>query len=646
MDFSLLKETYEIECKAAQGRDGLGEIPKDMWESYSALANTDGGSIFLGVEEKKGKFTPLGIQNVDKLIQELINTANSHEKVSVNLIDNQSIVTHSIEGKKIVEVKIRRATREERPVFLKKNPLGNTFRRRHEADQRMKDEQVKRLLADQQPHSLDRRILKGFSIEDLNIESFRAFKQACTTRSPESHFDTLSDHDFLVKVRGWAKDRETGESGLTVAALLMFGRYESITEEFPNYFVDYQERPESRTEQRYIDRVCPDPSWSGNLYDFYRRVYPKLVQDLKLGFSLKDGVREGESGAHVAVREALVNTLVHADYTVPTATLIVKRPDLFGFKNPGDLRIPLEAAYAGGDSDSRNKIIQDMFRMIGAGERQGFGIRKIRENWKAFDWKVPHFEVIDEVSPRVILTLSMLSLFPEEAVKYFKQSLPNIWEGLSENQKVALVVAYTEGAVTHNRLSQLCDAHPRDISDVLLSLEKSEHKLLASTGSYRSKTYHLPELPSPSPEDVFGAVEHYHSSPSNAISSPNKEVSSPNSETSSPNSDEFGRILHSEFSYPFVENVHALQDTFLESLKSMAELPRTKQRIKPDDMQKIILELCTEQYVTLEALGQILNREMETLRSQYITQLKNENKLRMAFPRTPNDPRQAYITVQ
>ena len=41
-DISILKESSELECKLAQGKDGKGAIPKDMWETYSAFAKRAG----------------------------------------------------------------------------------------------------------------------------------------------------------------------------------------------------------------------------------------------------------------------------------------------------------------------------------------------------------------------------------------------------------------------------------------------------------------------------------------------------------------------------------------------------------------------------------------------------------------------------
>ena len=48
----LYNEDVDLEAKRAAGRDGKGALPNDVWETYSAFANTDGGVIFLGVSER------------------------------------------------------------------------------------------------------------------------------------------------------------------------------------------------------------------------------------------------------------------------------------------------------------------------------------------------------------------------------------------------------------------------------------------------------------------------------------------------------------------------------------------------------------------------------------------------------------------
>jgi predicted HTH transcriptional regulator len=50
-DFETLVETNDVEMKKAAGRDGKGAIPDSVWETYSAMANTEGGIIILGAEQ-------------------------------------------------------------------------------------------------------------------------------------------------------------------------------------------------------------------------------------------------------------------------------------------------------------------------------------------------------------------------------------------------------------------------------------------------------------------------------------------------------------------------------------------------------------------------------------------------------------------
>ena len=76
-DLTLLRESVALEYKLALGRDGKGALPEDFWPSYSAMANTDGGLIILGVRERKGQFEAVGIEDVAKVRTELFNNLNN-----------------------------------------------------------------------------------------------------------------------------------------------------------------------------------------------------------------------------------------------------------------------------------------------------------------------------------------------------------------------------------------------------------------------------------------------------------------------------------------------------------------------------------------------------------------------------------------
>ena len=77
---------------------------------------------------------------------------------------------------------------------------------------------------------------------------------------------------------------------------------------------------------------------------------------------------------HQALREALANCLVNADYYGRQGIVIIKRHDGISFSNPGDFRIEIDAAKSGGISDPRNSTMLKMFNLIDIGERAGSGI--------------------------------------------------------------------------------------------------------------------------------------------------------------------------------------------------------------------------------------------------------------------------------
>ncbi|RUT09725.1 hypothetical protein DSM106972_002200 [Dulcicalothrix desertica PCC 7102] len=119
LDIEELAEGCDIEAKQASGRDGQGELPKSFFESYSAMANTYGGVIFLGIEEKpKGKFSTTGIAVPDRVLKTLWDGLNNHQRISINLLTNKMVEVIEVQSKQIIRVEVPRARRSQRPVYV------------------------------------------------------------------------------------------------------------------------------------------------------------------------------------------------------------------------------------------------------------------------------------------------------------------------------------------------------------------------------------------------------------------------------------------------------------------------------------------------------------------------------------------------
>jgi ATP-dependent DNA helicase RecG len=261
------------------------------------------------------------------------------------------------------------------------------------------------MMAEQVEDSRDIKILKGFSENDLDTESIKAYRNMLSAHKSNHPWLNLDQHAFLFKLGCWRTNRETGEEGLTLAGLLMFGESRAINESLPNYFPDYQELPTDTSEIRWLDRIVSDGTWSGNVFDFYRRVIRKLEQDLKVPFSIKNNIRQDDTLTHQAIREALINCLIHADYSDRASVKIVKSSKGFRFRNPGMMRIPAEVALEGGESDCRNRTLHKLFLLLGLGEQAGSGLPKIKQGWSALgnslkisDNKIPYDQTVMELN--------------------------------------------------------------------------------------------------------------------------------------------------------------------------------------------------------------------------------------------------------
>jgi len=639
-DFADLAESYDLECKAAQGRDGRGELPEDFWKSYSAMANTDGGVILLGVQEKpRGQFRVQGISDVERVRKALWDNLHNRKQISLNLLSEANVQPIQVAGKTVLQVQVPRAVRQQRPVHIGSNPFGGTWLRRFEGDYAADDEAVRRMLAERVEDARDARVLKGFDFGDLDMDTVAAYRNRFAAVKPAHVWTDLPLPEFLESIGAWGKNREEGYSGLRLAGLLMFGRAEVIRDALPHYMVDFQERPEARTEKRWIDRLVPDGSWSGNLYDFFRRVYQKLTAELKVPFQLQDGQRIEDTPVHEALREALANTLIHADYSGRVSVLVVKRPDMFGFRNPGRMRIPPEIAIQGGNSDCRNRRLQTMFQLVGYGDHAGSGLPKIYTNWAGQHWRRPVLHEVPEPE-QTLMELRMSSLVPADAVAELTRLLGARFVALPETARLALITAQVEGLVSHDRLKQICTDHPADLTKMLRGLVRDG--FLMPDGAGRGMVYFLP-WQRRSAVTVFDLADQAGSAASSDVVPPELVGMPPELVAISPELAAAPPELASPAS-ALVGPYHdwsALPEALQTQLVEQGRMVSGQARVAPAIMRETILVLCTNRMLGLRVLAQALQRDPDDLRKRTLTPMVKEGALRTAYP-SMTDPRQAY----
>ena len=140
IDFAHLeryRENNRLEAKRA-----VGGLPESIWETYSAFANTLGGLILLGVEERREDKTlyAVDLPDIPAILQDFWDVINDPDRVSANILRDEDVTVMSLDGCRIIVIRVPEA--ERKPVYLQGSPLQGTYRRSGEGDYHCTPEEV------------------------------------------------------------------------------------------------------------------------------------------------------------------------------------------------------------------------------------------------------------------------------------------------------------------------------------------------------------------------------------------------------------------------------------------------------------------------------------------------------------------------
>ena len=195
------------ENDAVEFKRARGGVPADFWPSYSSFANTDGGVIILGVRERDGKREIEGLMDTEKIMADLWNAVNNPDKVSANVLFNESIYPVDVDGKAVVVVEVPRAERTVRPVFVGSDVFKGTYRRNGEGDYHCSRETVEGMIRDKCAETADNCVLDELTIADLDADSIRRYRMYFSQLRPGHIWSSLADDGFLMKIGAAARGR-------------------------------------------------------------------------------------------------------------------------------------------------------------------------------------------------------------------------------------------------------------------------------------------------------------------------------------------------------------------------------------------------------------------------------------------------------
>lgn len=331
-----------------------------------------------------------------------------------------------------------------------------------------------------------------------------------------------------------------------------------------------------------------------------------------------------EAPTHVALREAFVNALVHTDYSLSGNIIIELDTEKFVFSNPGTLLVSIHQYYAGGISECRNPALQQMFMLIGRAEKAGSGVDKIMSGWQQSHWRRPFLE-IEHQPDRVKLTLPMFSVISDAVLNELSAVFDDV-SNLSPDELTALSFCQIEGSISNQRLQYVLNMHSADITGLLKRLCAEGY--LESDNNGRWTTYKIKSKVDTSDPKVATSDQKVDSS---------EKVANSNESTENQ-----GLTIQKVAS--FSEKVATSTEKVATSEQEMQSFHG--KNIKREELERIILRLCKDEYVKREELAKQLGKSENYIRNRILPDLLKSGKLVKRYPFTHNHPEQGYKTSE
>jgi ATP-dependent DNA helicase RecG len=381
---NLLERLRGIDWDDFEVKAAAGGVPKSAYTTVSAFANTTGGWLVFGVKELEQGFEVIGLADPDAIQNDFLGGCRSTEKFSrpVEVRPHHFV----IEDRSVLAFYVLPSRRFDKPIRVRVDKAWHAYIRVGARDHKCTPEEEARFLRDASAETFDTLPMADASVDALDEASLRWVRGIFRERHPTRPWVGLDDFEFLDEL-GLVRDRQ-----LTHAAALLFGREKLVTRLKPGGIVDFrlirQPWSEELPAHRFDDRILCE----GNVIQALRTLIDRFLGLVPNPFAIEPGTlqRRAHPPEYPALREALVNLLVHQDYSDQQRTArILWYSDRTLFDNPGDSFVSVPEMLDGGASDLRNPRLARLMRQIGFSEQAGTGVPTIVRTWRQVDRTPP-----------------------------------------------------------------------------------------------------------------------------------------------------------------------------------------------------------------------------------------------------------------
>lgn len=369
----LIQNGEKIDVEFKESRNAL---TKDVFDTVCSFNNRNGGHILLGVNDKRD-IVGVSEDKVDKVIKEFTTSINNSQKMYPPLYLLPEVF--EIDSKKVIYIRV-----PEGYQVCRHN--GRIWDRSYEGDINITDhaELVYKLYARKQGSYFVNKVYPNLDIEFLDTDVIDKAKKMAVARNKNHVWENMSYEELLRSANLILTDPETKLEGITLAAILLFGKDNSIMSVLPQHKTDAIFRVENK--DRYDDRDVVIT----NLIDSYDRLIAFGQKHLNDLFVL-DGIVNVNARDRI-LREIVSNTLAHRDYSSGFPAKMIIDDEKIMIENSN-------LAHGMGALDlqkfepfPKNPAISKVFREIGLADELGSGMRNTYKYTRLYSGVDPLFE--------------------------------------------------------------------------------------------------------------------------------------------------------------------------------------------------------------------------------------------------------------
>ena len=601
--FEILNDTDECPWIEAKG---IGDTTTSIMETVCSYANEPGlggGYLLMSIsaddlETASAHYKVDPIPDLDRLQSDIATQCASMFNIPVR----PKMTVEKINGMPVLKIWVDELPAKQKPLYFTKKGLpSGALRRIGSTDQHCTDDDMHVFYQDSS--SYDQTPVKGTTLADVDENALKRYRTLREKVNPVAEELTYNDSE-LLEALGCVNKENPNE--LNIAGLLLFGSSKIQRSTFPMLRADYIRVPGNTWVEDPDDRFNTI-DMRGPLILVLYRLIDAINADLPKGFLLpEDGVQATSTGLPTkALREAIVNALMHRSYREHRPTQIIRYDNRIEILNPG-FSLKSEEKLGQPGSETRNPFIAAVFHDTNLAETKGSGIRAMRRLMVAAHLVPPTFESSRENNEFVsrLLLHHFLDEKDLEWLKQFEQFQ------MSDSQKQALVFVREVGAVDNQSYRQMADCDIMKASSELRVLKG--YNLLISKGKGRA-TYYIPA-------EVLNTPPLGLSTPPSELSAPPLGLSTPPSVLSTP-----------PLEY-IPENIQL-------------EIKALGKRVNDAEILKnLILKICLIKPFKSTELAEILGKREDYIKRKFLGEMITAKELKYLHPEMINHPNQAYLT--